>query len=773
MKNPNYNLSPGVLSFMPLFYVGWSDSVLSPTEMKLIHEKIRSFDFLTQDDKDYLIRWTDPKNPPKATEFRSWIQMIRSASHSLDLKDKHGLIELGLEMAKSGIQSQKNENWDTPKVVNALHEIKDALRLTEESEHFLTDRLFPRPVHDFICDECSFDSQVLKKLLDGPHLELKDRVRKLLRDPLFSIQHYPNKESYRQVILDQLKELASQGLSAYAFPKQYGGFEKQGQHIAVYEMLGYSDLSLAVKFGVQFGLFGGAVYQLGTEKHHEKYIEALHKAELLGCFAMTETGHGSNVKDLETTATYDHTTRSIVVNSPTFSSGKEYIGNALHCSIGVVFAQLWVNNECHGIHAIITPIRDKHGQLLEGIRCEDSGYKMGLNGVDNGRLWFDNVTVPVDNLLNRFWNIDENGHYHSSISNPSKRFFTMLGALVTGRICVGLLGVNASKLALNIALTYAQRRRQFAPNENEEETLIIDYPSHQLRLIPLLAKTYAYSFALDDLAAKFATSTPEESRTIETLAAGLKAKATWHCTRTVQECREACGGKAYLTINRLAALKADTDIFTTFEGDNTVLMQLVAKGLLTEFKQSFHDDGYRAVLRFLLTKVKHEAYENNPIFRRNTDAEHLLDKNFHFHAFNYRKRKSLISLSDRMRKYIKRGVDPYQAFLRVQIHMIDLADAYVDQLCLKSFYDRIDLCEDENTKKALKALAQLYALSTITDNKGWFLENDYMDGNKTKAIRRVVNKLFQEIKPDLHAFYEAFDIPDEMISAPIALKKES
>jgi len=411
-------------------------------------------------------------------------------------------------------------------------------------------------------------------------------------------------------------------------------------------------------------------------------------------------------------------------------------------------------------------------QKLE-IKVEDCGQKLGLNGVDNGRIWFDNVKVPVDNLLDKFGGINSAGEYESPISNPSKRFFITLGALVVGRICVGMLGINASKVALTIALRYAYRRRQFASKAGQQETLIIDYPTHQKRLFPLLAKTYGYSFALSDLGDKYVNAREDEGREIETLAAGLKSKATWHATKAIQTCREACGGKGYLFENRFARLKADTDIFTTFEGDNTVLMQLVAKGLMTEFKQSFHNDGYRAVVRFLFTKAKHDAYELNPIFGRNTNTQHLLDSDFHFHAFNYRKRKTLITLSERMQKYMKRGNEAHNVFLRVQNHMMDLADAYIDQIVLKSFYKRVDDCNDPDTKRVLSTLVHIYALETILDNKGWYLEADYMEGSKTKAIRRLITKLYSEIKPEALGLLDAFAIPDELVKAPIAFKEFS
>jgi len=346
----------------------------------------------------------------------------------------------------------------------------------------------------------------------------------------------------------------------------------------------------------------------------------------------------------------------------------------------------------------------------------------------------------------------------------------MLGALIAGRVCVGTAGVNASKSALTIAMKYAMKRRQFAPKDGEQEMLIMDYPTHQRRLIPLLAKTFAYHFSLADLADDFINCDSEDARRqIETDAAGLKAMATWHCTETIQECREACGGKGYLSENRFADLKADTDIFTTFEGDNTVLMQLVAKGILTEFKHSFHEEGFRAVMRYLGKRIGNRISENNPYSSRNTSLDHLLDLDFYREALRYRRDKILITLSTRMQDYLKKRMTPYEAFLRCQVHMVSLAKAYVEYKTLKSFYKAIERNTNPAEKKVLQKVHSLFALTVIESDKGWFLENDYMEGSKTKAIRRVINKLCRELRPELNGLLDSFGIPEELLGAKIIL----
>ncbi|MDF1695444.1 MAG: acyl-CoA dehydrogenase [Saprospiraceae bacterium] len=766
--NTTSQITPGILTMLPLFYVGWSDSVLSPSEIKLIHEKLEDADFLTDYEKEYLIHYTDPQTPPTTEVFKFWVDTLKEKAYNLEELKKKSLVDLGIEMALSSIEYDKEKPWNAPKAVASIKEIEKAMGLESESSvHLFLGKMEHDSNKEDSIDEFSFESKKMQSILDGDKADVIERVKKLMRDPFFSIDLNPDKSVKRNRTLKQVKALAKQGLGSYAFPKNFGGGGRVGDHITVFETLAYGDLSLLIKFGVQFGLFGGTVFNLGTEKHHRKYIDPLGKADLLGCFAMTETGHGSNVRGLETTAVYDHEKKSITIHSPTHQSGKEYIGNAMHCSMAAVFAQLIVNGEKHGVHAVLVPIRDQESNLYPGIKVEDCGYKIGLNGVDNGRLWFDQVEVPVENLLDRFGSIDEDGHYISSIQNPNKRFFTMLGALVVGRICVGQAGINASKSALAIAIKYGNKRRQFASKDDEPETLLMDYPTHQRRLLPRLAKTYGYYLSIAKLSKDYIKADEDKMRKIETKAAGLKALATWHATDTIQECREACGGKGYLSENRIGALKADSDIFTTFEGDNTVLLQLVAKGLLTEFKQSFHDEGFTAVIRYLGDRIGNTLNTYNPIYKRNTSSEHLLDREFHLDAFRYREKRLLISLSQRMQDYLKKRINPFDAFLKCQTHMIELAKAYIERLVLRDFNSKIRELDDGKEKKALSKMCDLYALSVIEEHKGWYLESDYMDGSKTKAVRRMVTKLCAGIKLDSLAYVDAFGIPDDLLGAEI------
>ena len=271
-----------------------------------------------------------------------------------------------------------------------------------------------------------FDVGVLQRYLDGPHADIRQRVRE---DALRNPQLRPPSpglptEAYRARVWEWAKAMAATGETGLGFPAEYGGGGDVEGFIVAFETLGHGDLSLLVKCGVQFGLFGGAVLHLGTRHHHERYLRDILSLDLPGCFAMTEIGHGSNVQALETTATYDPDAQEFVVHTPTRSATKDWIGNAaVHGRMAALFAQLIVDGTSHGVHCLLVPIRDAEGRPAPGVTIEDCGEKLGLNGVDNGRLRFDRVRVPREALLDRYAAVDDDGTYRSPIDNPDRRFF--------------------------------------------------------------------------------------------------------------------------------------------------------------------------------------------------------------------------------------------------------------------------------------------------------------------------------------------------------------
>jgi acyl-CoA oxidase len=623
----------------------------------------------------------------------------------------------------------------------------------------------------------------LRIFLDGEHREIREQVRQVIASPEFAPPGEIPRDEYRELILQRMRTLSEMGGTALGFPRRYGGEGNVGGAIAAFETLGLGDLSLLVKCGVQFGLFGGAVLHLGTERHHEAYLPQVISTELPGCFAMTETGHGSDVQRLATTATYDVDTDEFIVHTPDDEARKDYIGNAaLHGRMAAVFAQLIVRGESHGVHCLLVPLRDENGKTLPGVRIEDCGPKLGLEGVDNGRIWFDEVRVPRDALLNRYGDVGEDGRYTSLIENPNRRFFTMLGTLIQGRVSVGGAAITASKLSLTIAIRYALARRQFGPPHSDEEALLLDYRVHQRRLMPLLAKTYALHFAQETLVAELhrvftQDAEDRERRKLEGLAAGVKAIATWHATETIQTCREACGGAGYMTENRFAALKADTDVFTTFEGDNTVLLQLVARGLLTDYRERFGDLSQLEMVRFVGAQAFDTVVERT-LARQlvgalldvlpSSDEEPVIeDREFHLQLFRGREEHVLGGVARRLKRGLDDGQDSFTVFNDCQDHVLEAARAHVDRLVLESFVAGVNRCEEGPQRDALSALCDVYALSTIERERGWYFEHSRMSAPQSKAITRTVNRLCSELRENVRQLVDAFGIPEALLP-PIA-----
>jgi acyl-CoA oxidase len=745
-------------AFIPFFYLVWSDDLLSQKEFVTLQEFIVSQHWISEKEQEFLLSKIAISVPPSRAQLIEWKGEIDTVIHH------HPLLKSIFEVS---IVLADNDSVIKDHTADFLQLENDLGILGEEA--IVNFKTRSKTFTSNYQSEHTFEIEKLSQILDGKQSDIIKKVKTVISRPEFAYENSTDTAVYREKVYGWCKILADENLGNMAYPKQYGGGENIADYFAIMETLSYHDLSLVIKFGVQFGLWGMSIQSLGTEKHYRKYLKDIGSLQLPGCFAMTETNHGSNVKGLETTATYNHNDQTFTIHTPHEKAQKEYIGNAaVHGQMATVFAKLIIDEIDYGVNAFIVPIRDTNSKILKGITIGDCGLKMGLNGVDNGTIRFENVVIPKENMLDRFASINEEGKFESPIPSDNRRFFTMLGTLVGGRIGIPRSALAAAKSALTIAIQYSDKRRQFGP-EGGSEVPILNYRMHQRRLIPLLAKTYAIHFALQYVTNRYIARTESEMPEIEALAAGMKAYSTWSTTDVLQECREACGGKGYLSENRIDALKNDTEIYTTFEGDNTVLMQLVAKNRLSEFRKAFGEMDAMGIINYVFENAKTAISEKNPIVTRKTEESHLIDDEFHLSAFQYREKTILASAAKRLKKLIDSGLEPYDAFNVVQHQMIDVAEAYLERIVLEHFQKAIEAIEDKKSKEIMAQLCQLYALSQMEKNKGWYLEDGYMEAAKTKAIRKMVNQLCWEIRPDAVSLVKAFDIPDSCLAAPITL----
>jgi acyl-CoA oxidase len=486
---------------------------------------------------------------------------------------------------------------------------------------------------------------------------------------------------------------------------------------------------------------------------------------------------------------------------------KWYIGNAAKdATKAAVFCQLYTPagdyeepadatvpeswGESHGVHCLVVDLRDAEGKVLPDVYIGDHMYKGGLKGVDNGTLRFDHVRVPRENLLNRFADVSEAGEYSSPIESDGARFFTMLGALIRGRITVGASAGSAARTSLAIATKYANKRRQFAADDSLPESKLIEHRKHRLRLIPLIAKSYALQTASNKLISRLnelETSIPDrtdmtkeqsaDQRELEAHAASLKAANTTHATRTIQECREACGGAGYMAENLLTTFKDDSDVFTTFEGDNVVMIQLAAKELLTGFSREMGNLGPLEIVRFGLDNF-------GTLLKRRTAAEKIIqnlvdsvtdrettslfDPAYQVELLTEREDRLLMSLIRRIRPAQKMSTEDAAALVDgCQDHMLSCAWAHVDRIVLESLLETESALADSQAKKIMEQIRDVYVLDIINGNAGWYQEQNLLNGARTKAARAALNDLVDSLGPWSETLVDAFAVPASVLDVPL------
>lgn len=620
--------------------------------------------------------------------------------------------------------------------------------------------------------------------LMGTWGDVRRQAREMIKDSAFWRKDELGKDEHRERVLSQLHLLVENKAVHRAFPKSLGGEENNGANIAGFEELVVADPSLQIKSGVQWGLFGSAILQLGTKEHHEKWLPGVMDLSIPGAFAMTEIGHGSDVAAVGTTATYDPETEEFVINTPFRGATKEYLGNAaLHGVAATVFAQLITNGVNHGVHCFYVPLRGEDGVDLPGIGREDDGLKGGLNGIDNGRLSFDHVRVPRTNLLNRYGDVAADGTYSSAIDSPGRRFFTMLGTLVQGRVSLDGAASWASALGLHIAITYATQRRQF-DGADGQEVVLMDYGKHQRRLLPRLATTYAQIFAHDEFLQKFdgvfsgRTDTPADREDLETLAAALKPLSTWHALDTLQEAREATGGAGFMFENRLVGLRQDLDIYVTFEGDNNVLLQLVGKRLLTDYAKQFQGKDAAALAKFAVGMTAGKVFHGaglrqlgqavSDFGQVSRSVERGLREEQQHDLLAGRVQQMVADIASRLRPGGKDKALGARLFNENQAELIEAARAHGELLQWEAFTDAVHQIEDADTKKVLTWLRDLFGLQLIEKHLAWHLIHRRLSMQRAAAVSSYIDRLCARLRPHALDLVNAFGYEPEHVRAPIA-----
>ncbi|XP_030762697.1 peroxisomal acyl-coenzyme A oxidase 3 isoform X1 [Sitophilus oryzae] len=552
--------------------------------------------------------------------------------------------------------------------------------------------------------------------------------------------------------------------------------------MTVNEALAVAFPDVSIKHAVGIGLFKNALSTLGTERH-QHFVDASWNNQVLACLALTEIAHGSNTKQMRTTATYDEKTQEFIINTPDFKAAKCWVGNlGKTCTVAVLFAQLYTKGHCHGLHAFVVPVRDPNTLLpYPGLIIGDMGEKIGLHGIDNGFILFKDYRIPRENLLNRTADVTPDGEYESSFSEPGKILGAALESLSTGR--VGIMQESSNNLicAVTIAIRYAAIRKQFGPNgdggNTKNEWPLIEYQLHRWRLFPHMAaaailRTFVTSFTDTYLSAVELSTTSKEFQNlsdvvseVHAIVSSAKALVTWSCRDAIQECREACGGHAFMKASRLGDLRTTNDPCVTYEGDNNVLLQQTSNWLLRQWQNLTQGNKLTTPLGSCKFLENHRFISSQTF--RVVESKTLTSQKFISECYEWLI-VYLLKQTDSKQSEIERRTNKFVARAESQVYCAALlSKVYIEYLALNYFWAKV-CAADSTLINTLNNLGALYGLSSLEKHLVYFYQGSFTNNsNFSKMIKDTILFLCDILKPEALGIIDGMAPPDFVVNSVI------
>lgn len=640
---------------------------------------------------------------------------------------------------------------------------------------------FPSGPLDVYRSKASFDWRELKISLEGEEvIRFKKNVWDTLsKDKLFQRPPWVelNRQEERHITLLRLKKLLE-----YNFLTEEDMIAAPALIPAFIECLAQFDLSLAAKKFLSLDYFIQALRTTGSKVHSE-YIDKVKNFQVLGALSITELSHGSNIAGIRTTATYDATSDSFILNTPDLEATKVWSGvlgqSATHA---IVYAQLVTpDGKVHGVNQFLTPVRDPQTLLpYPGVLVGDMGSKLGMNGNDNGYMQFTNYRIAKSSLMNKNTEVTSDGQVVSRAS-AKRRKGVQAGVLSMGRISIVYLGQLSLHSALTIAVRYSTLRKQFGPKVDgtvREEWPVIEYQSQQWRLIPYIASSYILrnlfqSLQKDflqfyaDIAYGFRLSRGDEQEAlgaeIHALASCAKAISARIARDGIQECREACGGHGYLTASRIGQLRNDHDPNLTHEGETYILLQQTSNYLMKNYRLPVNEiKSPLGSLDFLtrIDKCKMKRYQDL------NDIQAVIE------AYEFLLCMLLERADNKLKTSCPNGT-PEEEFIAKadsQIFLLHtIAVAYCEYQCIKRFQTFLTDEQLSNTSRnVLNQVHMLFSLWILEKHLAELLEGGFLISGSLIPIRQRQLDLLKVLKNEAVALVDVLAPPDWVLNSCLA-----
>jgi len=517
---------------------------------------------------------------------------------------------------------------------------------------------------------------------------------------------------------------------------------------------------------LHWGMFVPAIRGQGTEEQQKKWLPMAYKLQIIGCYAQTELGHGSNVQGLETTATFDPETDEFVIHSPTLTSSKWWPGGLGKASThALVYARLITDGKDHGINGFIVQLRSLDDHLpLPGITVGDIGLKFGngaYNTMDNGVLRFDHVRIPRDQMLMRVQQVTREGKVLQS--NVPRQL--LYGTMVYVRQTIVADASSALSRAVCIATRYSAVRRQFGP-KNGNEIQVIDYRTQQDRLFPLLASAYAFRFVGEWLKWLYTDVTQRlQKNDFSTLpeahacTAGLKSLTTSFTSDAIDECRKLCGGHGYLCSSGLPELFAVYAPSCTYEGDNVVLLLQVGRFLMKTVSQLGSGKKLVGTIAYM-GKIEHLLNCECDVKK----AEDWLNPSIVLEAFEARSARMAVSCAKNLSEFPNQE----EGFAELTADITGAAVAHCQLIVVSKFIEKLQQdIPGEGVKQQLEVLCSIYALSILKKHLGDFLSTGSITPKQASLANDLLRSLYTQVRPNVIALVDAFNYTDHYLGSAL------
>ncbi|CAG9467403.1 unnamed protein product [Pedinophyceae sp. YPF-701] len=509
----------------------------------------------------------------------------------------------------------------------------------------------------------------------------------------------------------------------------------------------------------------------GTDEQHKLFLEPALQFRNIGTYAQTELGHGTFVRGIESTATYDPETREFIMHSPTLTATKWWPGclgkTSTHC---VFAARLFTQGKDHGPHFFVVQIRDLETHLpLPGVTVGDIGPKLGYGGVDNGFLRLNHVRIPRVNMLMRNAKVTVDGRYVPPPKDNEKAAYgTMM--LIRAQLVTGAF--FALSRATTIATRYCSLRRQTGPRSGPE-TQILDYQTVSHVVVPLIATSYALNFMGASMMEMYHKVIAEGKRgeygslpELHALSSGMKALSTWLALDGTEAARRVVGGQGYSVLSGLPYILNNYAQNVTWEGDNPIVCLQTARFLVKCLVAVRMGKTPLPPSAAYLMNVQQELAPSNKCqvgaqadWR---DGGVLMSALRHAATFQtVAAAKALFKAGGGQLKF--EGA-PWNNNM---VALVEAAKSHSRLVIAGTFYDVLERQEDrldEGTFRVLQKVCTLFALLTIEPEVGKLLESGYLAGKQATWCKQEIAALVAELRPEAVSLVDAFDYDDYVLN---------